>query len=307
MDSRRIALILVLVLAPVLTREAETQGPRRTPWGDPDLQGVWPGGQVMAVPFERDPALGTRRLLTTEEAARRNSDTDAESSFVAGNFFPEVGHAPPLTSLISDPENGRLPPMTEDGARRASRWREIANPEYPAAAAEELRPYDRCISRGVLGSAFPNTYSSGMQIHQGPGFVVIRHEMIHEARMIPLDGRPHVSSAIRSYMGDARGRWDGETLVVETTNFNGRTGSYARNGDGNPTSPSLRLIERFRLQDANTLLYEVRVEDPQTWVRPWTVSFPLRRDDKYIIYEYACHEGNYAIQNILSAARAKEK
>jgi hypothetical protein len=137
--------------------------------------------------------------------------------------------------------------------------------------------------------------------------VVIRHEMIHEARMIPLDGGPHVSHAIRSYMGDARGRWEGNTLVVETTNFNGLTGSYARNGDGNPTSTSLRLVERFRLQDANTLLYEVRVEDPQTWVRPWTVSFPLRRDDKYVIYEYACHEGNYAIPNILSAARAAER
>ena len=262
---------------------------------------------MFAVPFERDPALGTRAKLSPEETARRNADVDAQATFALGNFFPEFGHAPALTSLISEPENGRLPPMTDDGARRAEWWRVISDPEYPASGPEELRPYDRCITRGVLGSAFPNSYSSGMQIHQGPGFVVIRHEMIHEARVIPLDGRRHVSSAIRSYMGDARGRWEGNTLVVETTNFNGLTGSYARNGDGNPTSTSLRLVERFRLQDANTLLYEVRVEDPQTWVRPWTVSFPLRRDDKYVIYEYACHEGNYAIQNILSAARAAER
>jgi hypothetical protein len=306
MHSQRIALALLLVVAPCLTRDAATQTVRRTPWGDPDLQGVWPGGPVFAVPFERDPGLGTRRELSSEEAARRNADVDEQAGFVLGNFFPELGHAPPLTSLISDPENGRLPPMTEDGVRRADRWREISDPEYRAAGPEELRPYDRCISRGVLGSAFPNSYSSGTQIHQGPGFVVIRQEMIHEARVIPLDGRPHVSPAIRSYMGDARGRWDGDTQVVETTNFNGLTGSYSRNGDGNPTSTSLRLVERFRLQDANTLLYEVRVEDPQTWVRPWTVAFPLRRDDKYVIYEYACHEGNYAIQNILSAARAAE-
>jgi hypothetical protein len=146
-----------------------------------------------------------------------------------------------------------------------------------------------------------------MQIHQAPGFVVIRYEMIHEARIIPLDGRPHLGKALRSYMGDSRGRWEGDALVVETTNFNGRTGSYARNGDGNPTSTALRLIERFRLRDARTLLYEVRVDDPETWVRPWRVAFPLTRDDKYVMYEYACHEGNYALKNILSAARAGER
>ena len=146
-----------------------------------------------------------------------------------------------------------------------------------------------------------------MQIHQAPGVVVIRYEMVHEARVIPLDRRPHVSSVIQSYMGDSRGRWEGDTLIVETTHFNGRTGSYGRNGDGNPTSTALRLVERFRLRDANTLLYEVLVDDPQTWVRPWKVAFPLSRDDRYVLYEYACHEGNYALRNILSAARAAER
>jgi hypothetical protein len=171
----------------------------------------------------------------------------------------------------------------------------------------DLRPYDRCITRGVLGSAFPNSYGSGMQIHQAPGFVIIRHEMVHEARVIPLDRRPHVSPVIQSYMGDSRGWWEDETLVVETTNFNGRTGSYARNGDGNPTSTVLRLVERFRLRDARTLLYEVVVNDRQTWVRPWKVAFPLSRDESYVLYEYACHEGNYALANILRAARAAER
>ena len=278
----------------------------RTPWGDPDIQGTWPGGPVFAIPFERDPALGTRATATPEEVAARNRDTDFASAF-SGALFPELGHAPPLTSLISDPENGRLPPMTADGALRAEAWHTIADPEYRATGAEELRPYDRCISRGVLGSAFPNVYSSGMQIHQSPGFVVIRYEMIHEARVIPLDRRPHVSPKIRLYLGDSRGRWEGDTLVVETTNFNGLTGSFGRNGDGNPTSTSLRLVERFKLQDANTLSYEVRVEDPETWVRPWTVAFPIPRDDKYVMFEYACHEGNYALSNILSAARAAER
>ena len=285
----------------------------RTPWGDPDLQGTWPGGPVFMVPFERAPELGTRATLTPEELAKRNAMVVAQAAGADGaaNFWPELGHTPPLTSLIVEPENGRLPALTEDGARRAKDWRIRADPEYPAPSAADLRPYDRCISRGVLGSAFPNQYSSGMQIHQAPGFVVIRHEMIHEARVITIDPstnrRPHVSSAIRSYMGDPRGWWDGDTLVVETTNFNGKTGSYARNGDGNPTSTALRLIERFRLQDQGTLLYEVLIEDPQTFVRPWKVAFPLSRDEKYVLYEYACHEGNYAIANILSAARAAEK
>ena len=280
----------------------------RTPWGDPDLQGTWPGGPVFAVPFERDPALGTRATLSSEETAKRNAEIDAQITGPAqGNLFPELGHAPALTSLVVEPENGRLPPMTADGARRAAEWRARADPEFPAAGAEELRPYDRCISRGVLGSTFPNVYSSGMQIHQAPGYVVIRYEMVHEARIIPLDRRPHLSPAIRSYMGDARGVWDGEALVVETTNFNGRTGSYARNGDGNPTSTALRLVERFHLQDDRTLLYEVRVEDPQTWTSAWKVAYPLARDESYVIHEYACHEGNYAMQHILSAARASER
>jgi hypothetical protein len=287
----------------------------KTPWGDPDLQGTWPGGPVYSVPFERAPELGTRATLTEAQAAKRNAEIDAQLTFVAANYWPELGHAPPLTSLIVEPENGRLPPMTEDGARRAEDWRiKSADGYYPrglpaylASGPADLRPYERCITRGVLGSAFPNQYGSGMQIHQAPGFVVIRYEMVHEARIIPLDARAHISPAIPSYMGDSRGRWAGDTLVVETTNFNGRTGSYARNGDGNPTSTALRLVERFRLQDADTLLYEVFVEDPRTWVRPWKVAFPLRRDEHYVLYEYACHEGNYALRNILSAARAAER
>jgi hypothetical protein len=282
-----------------------------TPWGDPDLQGTWPGGPAFSVPFERDPSLGTRTTLTEQEIAERRAQTDASLKFLAespqANFWPEIGQGPPITSLVVEPENGRVPALTEDGARRAKQWRTVADPEYRAAAPSELRPYDRCITRGVLGSAFPNQYGSGMSIHQSPGFVVIRHEMIHEARVIPVDGRPHVSRTIQSYMGDPRGHWEGNTLVVETTNFNGLTGSLGRNGDGNPTSTGLHLIERFRLQDLNTLLYEVRIADPQTFTRPWAVAFPLARDERYVLYEYACHEGNYAIRNILSAARAAER
>jgi hypothetical protein len=251
--------------------------------------------------------------LSKEEVAARDAALEtALSSPVSPQaflnpFWNEYGRAPALTSLVADPENGRLPDMTADGARRAKAWQTRAAPNYPYTGPADFRPYDRCITRGVLGSAFPNVYSTGMQILQAPGVVIIRHEMIHETRIIPVDGRPHVNTAIRSYMGDARGTWEGDTLVVETTNFNGRTGSYARNGDGNPTTVALRLVERFRLVNADTLQYVVRVDDPQTWVRPWTVAFPLTRDEGYVLYEYACHEGNYAIRNILSAVRAAER
>jgi hypothetical protein len=191
--QRRVAGALTLALLLVVTAGTAAQRTRlpRTPWGDPDLQGTWPAGPVFAVPFERDPAFGTRAVLSPEEAARRNAEVNAQYADVGQGLFPELGNAPPATSLVVEPENGRLPPMTDEGARRAAEWRLHADPDFPAAGPEELRPYDRCISRGVLGSTFPNLYSSGMQIHQAPGVVVVRYEMVHEARAIPLDRRPH--------------------------------------------------------------------------------------------------------------------
>ena len=224
-----------------------------------------------------------------------------------GHPASEVAQPPRQASLVVDPENGRLPPMTEDGVRRAAAWRDKTSPTYSVGETDDLRPYDRCITRGVLGSAFPNYYASVTAIFQTPGFVIIRHEMIHETRVIPLDGRPHIASGIRQWMGDSRGRWDGDTLVVETTNFNGRTGSYWRNGNGNPTSEALRLVERIRRSGTDTLEYEVRIEDPETFTRPWAVAFSLPRDDDYVMHEYACHEGNYALGNMLRAARAAER
>lgn len=283
---------------------------RTTPWGDPDLQGMWPSGMLVNVPFERPEALGTRRTFSADEYDEREKARSARSAVYARTGTGAPPHwsesgtpPPPLASLIVEPENGRLPPMTETGARRAREWRTKSAPTYAYAGPEDLRPYDRCISRGILGSAFPNIYSSVMWIVQIPGFVIISHEMIHETRVIPLDGRPHIAPGIRQWMGDSRGWWEGDTLVIETTNFNGRTGSHARNGDGNPTSEALRLIERIRLRDADTLEYEVRIDDPETWTAPWAVGFPLTRDDDYVIFEYACHEANYALRNMLSIAR----
>jgi hypothetical protein len=296
------------------------QAPPRTAWGDPDLQGLWPSGGLIDVPFERPPRFGMRAQLTDEEftalaAQVKRQEAAAADEFVrpgsttpiplAPSHWLESSRASRQTSLIVDPPDGRLPPMTEDGLRRAKAW-PSTNPEVGYARAQDFNIYDRCVTRGVLGSTFPNIYSSGIEIMQAPGLVAIRYEMVHETRIVPLDGRRHLSPAIRSYMGDARGRWEGATLVVETTNFNGLTGSLARNGNGNPTSPALRLVERFTRRDAETLDYSVVVDDPQTWTRTWTVAFSLTREPDYQMFEYACHEGNYAIPNMLRAFRAQE-
>jgi hypothetical protein len=269
---------------------------------------MWPSELLANVPFERPVSFGTRAELTDAEFA--DAEARAQSDISPGTAPPphwlERGKASRLASLVVDPPNGRLPVLTDDGARRAEQWRRTSADSYLYEKPADLTPYDRCISRGVLGSMFPNIYSTGMQILQTPGLVIIRHEMIHETRIIPLSDQPRVPPAIRSYMGDSRGRWERDTLVIETTNFNGKTGSYGRNGNGNPTSDALRLVERLTLLDPNTLQYEVTVTDPQTWVRPWTVRFPLVRDNDYAIYEYACHEGNYAMGNSLRGARARE-
>jgi hypothetical protein len=317
---RRLLTVTAIVAASAILAAAQTQTLPRTPWGDPDLQGIWPSGPLNAVPFERPKELGLRAQFTDAEFAERAAAMEKQAAADAAEFVApggavtvplgpshwlESARASRQTSLIVDPPDGRLPPMTEDGVKRAREW-PSTNPTVGYARAQEFNIYDRCITRGVLGSAFPNIYSSGMEIMQVPGLVVIRHEMVHETRIIPLDGRPHLPPAIRSYMGDARGRWEGTTLVVETTNTNGLTGSLGRNGNGNPTSTALRLVERFTRRDRDTLDYSVVIDDPQTWTRPWTVAFPLIRDDAYTIFEYACHEGNYAIPNMLRAFRATE-
>jgi hypothetical protein len=303
------------------TRTTRAYVPPVTAWGDPDLQGTWPTGVMIEVPFERPESFGTRDTLNDAEFAARAAQVKAQAENDAAESGPTTGSpdtAPPphwlergmasrQASLVVDPPNGRLPPMTEDGARRAARWRTTSADDYLFTAPADLTPYDRCITRGVLGSMFPNIYNTGMRITQVPGAVVLQYEMVHETRVVPLDGRPHLSPALRSYLGDPRGHWDGNTLVVDTTNFNGKTGSYGRNGNGNPTSESLHLVERFTLVDSNHLQYAVTVTDPETWTRPWTVRFTIPRQNAYEMFEYACHEGNYAMRNSLSAARARER
>jgi hypothetical protein len=303
------AAIVAVVLAGVWLQAQGAFKAPRTPWGDPDLQGIWPSAVLVDVPFERPASFGSRDQLTDEEfaQARRRAVSDNSPPISQPPHWLERGQASRQASLIVDPLDGRLPAMTPDGTRRADRWRAIAAETYVHETPGDFTPYDRCITRGVLGSMFPNIYNTGTEILQAPGVVAIRHEMIHETRLVPLDGRPPLPPDMRSYMGASRGRWEGDTLVVDTTNFNGRTGSYGRNGNGNPTTTALHLVERFTLTATDTLRYEVTVRDPGTWVRPWTVRFPLVRDNAYAMYEYACHEGNYALANILRAARSAER
>jgi hypothetical protein len=274
------------------------------------------------VPFERPAELGTRTELTAAEFAARQTEASQRTASDSEDLVSTAprqgdGTGPPShwlewgkpsqqASLIVEPADGRLPETTPDAQRRAATLKNTYVMFDGFADWTELGPYDRCISRGPLGSVFPVIYNNGNQILQFPGFVVIRYEMIHEVRVIPLDGRPHLSPKIRSYMGDARGHWEGNTLVVETTNLNGLTGAQG-NGNLLMTSADATIVERFMRTGPDTIQYDVVVNDGRTWTKPWKASFPLRRDASYGMFEYACHEGNHAMSNILSAARAADK
>jgi hypothetical protein len=213
------------------------------------------------------------------------------------------------TSLIVDPPNGRIPALTPYG--ESVRKAVAANRKPRPESWLDISTYDRCISRGVVGSMIPVIYGNGSEIVQARGLVAIRYEMIHEVRIIPIDPanapKPHAPAAERTYMGDPRGHWEGNTLVVETTNFLSGHLGIGGNGGGVPYSDDLRLVERFRRIDNRSLRYEVTVHDPKTYTAPWTISFPVTREPGYRLFEYACHEGNYAMRNSLSAARAEEK
>jgi hypothetical protein len=301
---RKVMMVIAFVVAAVPLTAQHWTAPR-TPWGDPDLQGFWPSAEMLGVPFERPANLGERATLTDEEFAQLPAQRRAQNANDA--FFGEsrahwreYGKPQHQTSLVVDPPNGRLPPLTADGAKRAAALPNEARgslngPENASSAA-------RCLTRGAFGSMLPIGNSSGNQIIQAPGLVVIRNEMIQETRLVPVDGRPHIGARIRSYMGDSRGRWEGQTLVVETSNFNDHSGG------NRPFSRDARLRERFTRIDRNTIRYEATIDDPKTWTQPWTVAFPLKQDPSYYLFEFACHEGNYlSMISMLGGARLAEK
>jgi hypothetical protein len=198
-----------------------------------------------------------------------------------------------------------MPALTRDGAARLSKMPTGSAGYNPLRAPEDFAPAERCISRGVIGSTLPVLTNSGIDITQSPGVVAIRYEMIHDVRMIRVNGGPRLPDAMHQYMGDARGRWEGDTLVVDTTNLRDTVG-LGINGNGPPPSPAIRLTERFTRTGRDTIRYELTVNDPQTFLAPWTVAFPLTRMPDYIMAEYACHEGNRGLEFALRAARAEE-
>ena len=296
----------------------------RTAWGDPDLNGTYTSDNSIGVPFERPTQFGTRIELTDEEyAAKVNTNEEQvakdlnplpESEFSsedpsainASRHWLERPEVPSrATSLVVDPANGRLPELTAAGQQRLAERRARRGRGLPASYTD-FTNYDRCLTRGLVGSIVPVIYGNGTQIVQAPGVVVIRNEMIHEARVIPLDGSAHAGGGVRMWMGDSRGRFEGDTLVIETTNFTNRTG-LGGNGNGAVHGANLTLVERLRRVDADTLRYEFTVNDPETYTQPWTAAFDLDSRPGYEIYEYACHEGNYGLANMLSAARAEER
>jgi hypothetical protein len=292
----------------------------KTPWGDPDLQGTWTSDDCIGTPLNRPANFGDRLSYTEQELAQRQSQLakQQQNDLKESVADQRVGTGPPphwgerarrpckQTSLIVDPPNGRTPDLLPEAKTRPIP--EGAGNNNPKADSwVDFSYYIRCISRGVTGSIFPVIYGNGQQIVQAPGYVSIMQEMVHEARVVPMDGRPHASPNVRSYMGDARGHWEGDTLVVETTNFLGNRTGIGGNGGGTPTSDALKLTERYTRTGPNEMHYEVTIDDPKTFTRPFKVAFPLTQEPGYQNFEYACHEGNYAMFDSLSGARAVEK
>ena len=323
--KRTVLVVMVMALAalPIAAQtKAATQTkpwtPPKTPWGDPDLQGQWPA--TANIPMQRPANFGTRNVLTDEELlqrerqAERQSESDTQE-FAKGNetvtinppsYWVERGKPDRQASLVVDPPDGRIPPMTPDGQKYVQSFRGGLGPgqHFPdkVDSWEDFDIYSRCITRGPVSSMLPTLYNFGNQIVQSPGYVVIRNEMIHEARVIPLNNQPHVGPGIRTYMGDSRGHWEGNTLVVETTNLNNQTGA-----GGGYFSDAARLIERFTRTAQDELSYDLTIDDSKTWTKPWTIHMPYQLDPSYNLYEYACHEGNYMMRDALEGARLLEK
>ena len=279
----------------------------RTPWGDPDIQGQW--NNQTSTPLQRPTSgpLANRETISEEEAetfeeSERRSFDEAPRAGDPGTynaFWRDSGKALTRTSMITDPPDGRIPPFTPEAQARLAAERAERSKRGPADSYTDLSLWTRCVSRGWNGIG--SWYSSNYQIFQSPGYVVVFQELIHEPRIIPLDSRPHLPEGTTQWLGDSRGHWEGDTLVVETTNFDART-SFQGSRD------TLRLIERYRLRDANNLDYEFTIDDPKTFTQKWTASRPMRRQtDAISVFEYACHEGNYAMTGILKGARLEER
>ena len=294
-----------------LTPIAETDhGPYdvpRTTWGEPDIQGVWTSNASHGIPLERPEGVAAEELTPEEAVARREGGTlggiwgydrewrDTALGFGAATVSTQV-------QMVVDPPDGRIPPLTPEGAvlARQVMTAQRAYATQPSGGPEDLNPYVRCITRGLPGMMFPIGYNNGMQVVQGPGYVAITKEMIHETRIIPTEPQPAAGDDLELWLGVPQGRWEGDTLVVTTTNFNGRS-SYRG------SSADMVLTERYERVGPTAMLYSFTIDDPQIWTRPWSAQFRFDKDDEqYELVEYACHEGNYGMTNILSGSRVRE-
>jgi hypothetical protein len=332
MSTGVLASVAAVVLAvATLAGQSGYQAPR-TPWGDPDLQGTWNGNDLQGIPFERAESVGTRTELSEEEYRQRverrdslvvsdNADFDLEVSEEFESFGAVGGPVSPpphwleraqnisrQASFLVDPPDGRLPALRPEAEHRQAMERaeqsalRARRGSVEAFTYTDRSLYDRCISFGPMRSVTPKIYNSGNRIVQGPGWVGFTNEMVHETRIIPTDGRTHVGSDIKTWMGNSVGHWEGDTLVVETRHIRPEI-----NFQGAPLSDTGRLVERFTRVADDSLEYTFTVEDPENWTRPWTMMMRIPRDDDYEVFEYACHEGNYTMFNILSGSRAQEK
>lgn len=317
------AVLVAFVLSIAAPAAAPAQVPR-TAWGKPDLEGIWDFRTI--TPLERPDSLAGKEFLTEEEAAKLEREVVDRDAFlnerppqptpVGGNVDRQADGSPGFynnfwldggtktvgtrrTSLIIDPPNGKLPPLTEAARRRAEERRAYLR-EHPADSWLDLAPANRCLVGFNAGPPLtPGGYNQNMQVVQTKDYVGLLTEMVHTVRVVPLDERPRLNESVRQWSGDARGHWEGDTLVIETANFKAERGWRGSSG-------KMKLIERLKRLDADTLEYTYTVTDPETWTRPWTASTTLRRSD-LLLYEYACHEGNYSMGNILSGARAMER
>ena len=313
MIHRRLAasftLVVFALFLPALVAGQGIGSSPQTTWGDPDLQGLWTN--TTTTPLERPADLADQEVLTGEEWATRNAvsglsdDRPFDEVGFYNDYWLEQGQLNERTSLIVDPQNGKLPAMTSAEEKRveAKRAYRIENPPGNPGTWEDLNAYDRCISRGMPGAMMPGFYNHNYHILQTPDYIAIRVEMIHDTRIIPLDGRPHVQRPIRQWLGDSRGHWEGNTLVVETTNVTEKL--QDRGGTVFTTGGNLHLVERFTRVDADTIDYRFTVHDPTAFTEPFTASLPMTSLGGDL-FEYACHEGNYAVANMLSGARAND-
>ena len=282
----------------------------RTSWGHPSLEGVWSTDDLRSVPMNRPATFGTREQLTPEEFLERarNDESGRDFTINVGTFLRhEFGiRTFGYSSLIVDPPSGQMPKLTPAGEALAATRSRGTFGAGPFDDFDDFTLYDRCITRGVLGSLLPVIYGNGVRITQNPQAVAITYEMIHDTRIIPLGDRPHVPADVRQYMGNARGRWEGETLVVESTNFTDKT-SLGVNGNGPPNSEQLKLTERFTRVDRDMIEYLATVDDPVAYTAPFTMRLMITTRPDYELLEYSCHEGNGAVANSLSGERTYEK